>query len=53
MGQITIYPDKELEEVLNDESKKQKRSVNNLIIYSLEQIFKKQLNRLKKNERTI
>lgn len=39
MERITIYPDKELREKLNKEVKKQKRSLNNLILFILTSYF--------------
>ena len=39
--QITIYPKTELYKKIEKEAEKQHRSVNNLILYFLEQTFKK------------
>jgi hypothetical protein len=35
MDRVTIYPDKELQEKLNKEADKEKRSLNNLILFIL------------------
>lgn len=45
MGQITIYPDEKLEKVITEEAEKQKRSINNFLIFKLTNIFKKELER--------
>ena len=39
MDRLTIYPSKELQEKLNKESEKQKRSLNNLILFILAKHF--------------
>jgi len=39
MERQTIYPDKELMEKLNKEATKQKRSMNNLILFILASYF--------------
>ena len=41
MDRLTIYPDKELQEKLNKEAEKQKRSLNNLILFILASYFEK------------
>lgn len=40
MERITIYPDKKLRDKLNAESKKQMRSLNNLILLIINKFFK-------------
>ena len=47
MGQITIYPDEALEKVITEGAEKQKRSVNNFLIYILENVFKKEMRAIK------
>ncbi len=39
MDRITIYPDKELQKKIEKEAKKQKRSMNNLVIFILSSYF--------------
>ncbi len=41
VDRITIYPDKELRKRLEDQAKKDKRSLNNLIILILEKEVRK------------
>lgn len=41
MDRLTIYPDKKLQEKLNKEAEKQKRSLNNLILFILASYFEK------------
>lgn len=43
MGQITIYPDEKLEKIIVEEAEKQKRSLNNYILFLLTEIFKKKI----------
>ena len=42
MGQITIYPDEELEKIIIEKSKEAQRSINNFLIFKLTEIFKKE-----------
>jgi len=39
MDRLTIYPNKELMKQLNKEADKEKRSLNNLILFILEEHF--------------
>jgi predicted HicB family RNase H-like nuclease len=39
MDRLTIYPDKELMKKLNNEADKEKRSLNNLILFILAKHF--------------
>lgn len=39
MDRITIYPDEELQQKLEKEAEKQKRSMNNLILLILDSYF--------------
>lgn len=41
MERLTIYPEKELMEKIEKEAKKEKRSMNNLVLFILENFFKK------------
>lgn len=43
MAQITIYPNKELKEKLNNEMEKENRSLNNLILLILNKYFEDNL----------
>lgn len=47
MGQITIYPDEALEKAITEGAEKQKRSLNNFLIYVLENVFKKEMKEIK------
>lgn len=42
MDRITIYPNEELREKLNKEAKRQKRSLNNLVLLILASYFEKE-----------
>jgi predicted HicB family RNase H-like nuclease len=44
MDRLTIYPDKELMKKLNNEADKEKRSLNNLILFILEEHYRKNKN---------
>jgi len=41
VDRITIYPDKKLQEKLEKETTKQKRSMNNLVLFILASYFEK------------
>jgi len=44
MDRLTIYPDKELMKKLNNEADKEKRSLNNLILFIIEEHYRKNKN---------